>query len=684
MKLPDTAQRIHELIRKINHYNHQYYQNSVSEIPDYEFDTLLEELSGLEKQHPDLKRTDSPTQRVGGTITKEFPTVYHRFPMLSLGNTYSEDDIREFDRRVRKAIGETVEYVCEMKFDGVALSLTYENGVLQRGVTRGDGVRGDDITPNIRTIKTLPLTIAGDAVPALFEVRGEGFLPSDVFTQLNKEREDIGEALLANPRNAASGTFKMQDSGLVARRKLDCYVYSFLADQTPFDTHAAGLVQLKRWGFNVSPTWQVCATIGEVMDYIHRWESARFQLPLATDGIVIKVNRYDQQQELGYTAKSPRWAIAYKYPAQIASTTLKGVIYNVGRTGAVTPVAKLDPVLLAGTVVKRATLHNANEIARLDLRLGDAVFIEKGGEIIPKVTRVDLTRRDPASQSIVYPVHCPVCSTPLIRREGEAAYYCPNEKGCPPQLKAKLEHFIQRRAMNIESLGEGKIELLFDKGLVRRADQLYDLQPEALLGLEKNIVDEETGGVRKVSFREKTVENILSALRKSKEVPFKNVLFALGIRYVGATVAEKLAAYFRNVEALAEANFEALIAVPEIGGRIAQSTLDFFADPDNRQFVERLGAAGLQLATPDAPVVLESNQLVGKTFVVSGLFAGFERDELKQKIEANGGKVLSGISGKLNYLVAGENTGPSKREKATQLGVRIISESEFMLLVGGQ
>jgi DNA ligase (NAD+) len=681
MKLPDTQQRINELIEKINYFNHQYYQNNVSEVSDFEFDQMLEELNDLEKQHPQLKREDSPTQRVGGTITKEFPTVYHRFPMLSLGNTYSEEDIREYDKRVRKTIGDDFEYICEMKFDGISLSMTYENGVLKRGVTRGDGVRGDDITSNVKTIKTLPLKITGENVPALFEVRGEGFLPLESFIQINKEREDIGEALLANPRNAASGTFKMQDSGVVAKRKLDCYIYSFLSDDLPFDTHEASLVQMKKWGFNVSPSWKKCTSIEEVMAYIHYWDTERFNLPLATDGIVIKINRFDQQEELGYTSKSPRWAIAYKYQAQIAATILKSVSYQVGRTGAVTPVANLEPVLLAGTTVKRATLHNANEIARLDLHLGDTVFIEKGGEIIPKITRVDLTKRPLLSQPVSYPSRCPACDSVLVRTEGEAAYYCPNEKGCPPQIRAKLEHFIQRKAMNIESLGEGKIELLYEKGLVRAPDQLYDLTYESLFGLEKVIADPLTGKSRKVSFQKKTVENILSAIEQSKQVPFRNVLFALGIRFVGATVAEKLASYFRNIDNLMAANFEALIAVPEIGGRIAQSVIDYFAAEENRFFIERMRIAGVQLATQDEAIVVESERLAGKTFVVSGVFTNFERDELRQKIESNGGRVLSGISGKLDYLLAGENMGPAKREKALQLGVRILSEQEFIQML---
>ena len=690
-------ERIAELTDLLHHYNHQYYQNSTSEVDDFTFDKLLTELTELEINYPEYRRPDSPTARVGGTISKEFATVYHRFPMLSLGNTYSEEDLIEFDKRVQKGLsGQAYEYICELKFDGVALSLTYENGVFVRGATRGDGVRGDDITNNIRTIRTVPLRIRDKVpenveqgkthpqLPALFEVRGEGFLPLAEFERINKEREDIGEPLLANPRNAASGTFKQQDSGAVAKRRLDCYVYSFLADDTEpnaFQTHEESLIAMHQWGFNVSQSWQKCADIQAVMQYIAQWEQKRFDLPLGTDGIVIKVNRYDQQRELGYTAKSPRWAIAYKYKAMAASTVLKEIRYQVGRTGAVTPVALLKPVLLAGTTVKRASLHNANEIERLGVMVNDTVFVEKGGEIIPKITGVDLTKRTDRSEPIVYPTACPVCDTPLIRREGEANFYCPNERGCPPQRQARFEHFIQRRAMNIESLGEGKIELLIDRGLVATPADLYKLTYDDLLGIEKTFVDEETGKKRIVSFREKTVENILTAIEKSKAQPFSNVLFALGIRYVGNTTAEKLADYFGSMDAVMAASQEALLAVPDTGPRIAESVVEWFADDYNRAIVEPLREAGLQFFGEKKVVEREGDTLDGKTFLYTGTFANFTREELETRIEANGGKVLSGISKKLNYLIVGENAGPSKVEKARKLNVPMIGEDEFMAML---
>ena len=685
-------QRIIELTDLINWYNDQYYQNSISEVDDFTFDQLLQELTDLEKQYPHYVRPDSPTARVGGTISKDFATVYHRFPMLSLGNTYSEADLVEFDSRVRRGLrDEPYEYICELKFDGVALSMTYENGVLVQGATRGDGVRGDDITNNIRTIRTLPLRIKGAsqsdgdvpkiAVPPLFEVRGEGFLPLAEFERINKEREDIGEPLLANPRNAASGTFKQQNSAAVAQRRLDCYVYSFLSEQPLFHTHEESLVAMKNWGFNVSPTWRKCADIWEVMRYIDEWNTKRFDLPLGTDGIVLKVNRYDQQAELGFTAKSPRWAIAFKYKALGASTTLNAIQYQVGRTGAVTPVAMLTPVLLAGTVVKRASLHNANEIERLGVMLHDTVFVEKGGEIIPKITGVDLAKRPAESRPIQYPTQCPACGTPLIRREKEAHFYCPNEKGCPPQRQARFEHFIQRRAMNIETLGEGKIELLIDRGLVQTPADLYDLQSDQLLGIEKIFSDEESGKKRIVSFREKTVGNILIAIERSKTQPFPNVLFALGIRYVGNTTAERIAAYFGSMDALMEASLETLANVPDVGPRIAQSLAIWFADPDNRIYVERLRAAGLQMFTDRKTVIREGDSLAGRTFLYTGTFANYSREELEAKIAAHGGRLLSGISKKLNYLIVGENAGPSKVANAQKLNVPMISEAEFTAML---
>ncbi|CCH01187.1 DNA ligase, NAD-dependent [Fibrella aestuarina BUZ 2] len=705
--------RIQELTDRLNYYNDQYYQHSRSVVDDFTFDKLLEELQQLEAQYPELRQPDSPTLRVGGTISKEFPTVYHRFPMLSLGNTYSEADLIEFDNRVRKGLnGEAYEYICEQKFDGVALSMTYENGVLVQGATRGDGVRGDDITNNIRTIRTLPLKVTGrfaagvadestppatpaaeptPAIPSLFEVRGEGFLPLAEFERINREREDIGEPLLANPRNAASGTFKQQDSGSVAKRRLDCYLYSFLSDEAVFKTHEESLVRMAEWGFNVSPTWEKCADINAVMAYIQKWDTQRFTLPLNTDGIVIKVNRYDQQRELGFTAKSPRWAIAYKFKAAGASTTLNSVSYQVGRTGAVTPVAHLSPVLLAGTVVKRASLHNANEIARLGVMLGDTVFVEKGGEIIPKVTGVDLSQRTDAVQPITYPTECPACGTPLVRKEGEAHFYCTNDKHCPPQRQARFEHFIQRRAMNIESLGEGKIELLIDKGLVESPADLYDLTNEKLLGLEKTYPaaplihddgSETPGKARTVKFGQKTVDNILSAIERSKSQSFANVLFALGIRYVGNTTADRLVAYFGSLDALMAAPLDTLAGVPDVGPRIAESAYAWFQDAENRQYIDRLRAAGLQFVSEKKQVAQESDSLAGKTFLYTGTFANFSRESLEERIAANGGKLLSGVSKKLNYLIVGENAGPSKVQKAQQLNVPMISEDEFVAMLG--
>lgn len=682
MTEPQAAARIQELTRLINHYNFQYYQNSVSEVSDFEFDMLLEELNQLETAFPNLQAINSPTRRVGGTITKSFQTVYHQYPMLSLSNTYSEAELREFDNRVRKVLEGDFEYVCELKFDGVAMSLTYENGELVRGVTRGDGTRGDDVTENVRTIKNIPLHLQGENFPQKFEVRGEVFMPFSVFETINKEREDIGEALLANPRNAASGTLKMQDSSVVAKRKLSCYVYSLLGEKLPFETHSETLEALKKWGFDVSPTYRLCKNIEEVLAYINEWETKRFELPIGTDGIVVKVNSFAEQEELGYTAKSPRWAIAYKYKAMNAATPLLDITYQVGRTGAVTPVAMLKPVQLAGTTVKRASLHNSNEIERLGIHVGDTVFVEKGGEIIPKITGVDVSKRLAAATPVKYVDHCPACGSELIRAEGEANFYCPNEDGCPPQIKGKLEHFISRKALNIESLGEGKIELLFDKGLVRTVDQFYDLSEENLLGLEKVMEDEITGKVRKVSFREKTVENMLTAIEKSKEVPFDRVLFGLGIRFVGNTVAQKLAAHFRNIDNLRVATLEELVSVPEIGDRIAFSVQHFFSKPEHQEMIEKLRAKGLQMELPEkenaGPV---SEKLAPHTFVISGVFEKFSRDELQDLITQNGGKIVSSISKKLSYLVAGDKMGPAKLEKATSLGVKIISEDEFLQML---
>lgn len=671
MDLEKARKQVKELTDKINYHNELYYQKSTSEISDEEFDSLLQALVKLEKEFPALQEPDSPTQRVGGTITREFATVFHRYPMLSLANTYSPEELREFDARVAKALaGEEYEYFCELKFDGVSISLTYENGFLARGVTRGDGVRGDDVTSNVKTIRSIPLRVKGKDVPVSFEVRGEIFLPKEVFLQINKEREDIGEEKYANARNTASGTMKMQDSTIVAQRKLDCFAYYLLGDESGVETHEEAVRKLEQWGFNVSPTYRKCKSINDVLEYISEWETKRANLPLETDGVVVKVNNIEQQVALGFTAKSPRWAIAYKYKAQSASTRLNGIIYQVGRTGAVTPVAELEPVLLAGTTVKRASLHNANEIARLDLRIGDYVFVEKGGEIIPKVTGVDLSRREKSCVPVQYIDECPECSTKLIRYEGEAAHYCPNLNGCPPQITGRIEHFIQRKAMDLNSLGERTIYQLFSLGLVKTPADLYDLQKDDVLRLE--------------GFKEKSAKNLLEGIEKSKATPFESVLFAIGIRYVGKTVAEKLARYFKNIDALSSASLDDLRAAPEVGEKIAESVYKFFRVPDNIKEVERLKKAGLQLETTSKEPKKESDILANKSFVISGTFQNYEREELQDIIIRNGGRILSAVSGKLDYLVAGENMGPSKLEKAEKLGVKIISEQEFERVLKGE
>ena len=696
----NPAENISELTEKLNYYNQRYYMNSVSEISDQDFDLLLKELESLENQYPNLKLPESPTHRVGGTITKNFASVEHRYPMLSLANTYNEQELIDFDERVKKGLnGEAYEYICELKFDGISLSLTYENGIFVRGVTRGDGVKGDDISNNVKTIKTLPLKVAPPApkveAPPLgaggvFEIRGEGFLPYSSFEKMNADAEAAGEESYANARNAASGSFKLQDSAEVARRGLDAYVYQFLSDEEVFATHEESLIALRNLGFNVSPTWQKCTDIQSVIEYIKLWDEKRFSLPLATDGIVIKINSIAQRTELGYTAKSPRWAIAYKYKAESKPAILKAVTYQVGRTGAITPVAELDNdklngkgIHLSGTTVKRASLHNANEIERLGLRIGDTVFVEKGGEIIPKVTAVDVSKRDMFNtQEIIYPITCPECGGALTRKEGEANHYCTNEKGCPPQIRGRIEHFIHRKAMNIDSLGEGKIELLYDKGLVNDITDLYDLTYDKLFGLEKVTEDELTGKTRKIGFKEKTVQNILEGIEKSKQAPFKQVLFGIGIRYVGATVAEKLASFFKNIDNIKNADYETLRTAPEIGDKIAQSIVEYFQNEENKIFIERLRLAGLSFSAQDEVKEFEGDQLTGKTFLYTGTFVNFEREALEQKIEANGGKVVSGVSGKLDFLIIGEKPGASKIQKAQKLNVKMISEEEFIAMLG--
>jgi DNA ligase (NAD+) len=664
MPSPEAQKQIQHLTDQVNYHNDLYYQKNKSEISDFDFDQLLKKLIDLENQFPELKLPDSPTQRVGGTITKEFENIVHQYSMLSLGNTYSTEELHDFDGRVVKGLdGEAYEYFCELKFDGVSISLIYENGVLTKAITRGDGVRGDNVISNAKTIRSLPLKIKSKQIPKKFEVRGEVFLSKEIFKQLNKEQEDIGEETYANARNTASGTLKMQDSAEVAKRKLNCYLYYLLGEDIDVRTHEEAIHKIEAWGFQVSPTYKKCKSMAEVIEYISHWETRRGELPLETDGVVIKVNSLDQQQQLGATAKVPRWAISFKYKAESISTQLNGITYQVGRTGALTPVAELQPVLLAGTTVKRASLHNANEIERLDLRIGDFVFVEKGGEIIPKVTSVDLTKRKSSSKPIKYISECPECGTPLVRKEGEANHYCPNESGCPPQIKGRIEHFIQRKAMDIDSLGEQTIKQLFDLGLVKTPADLYDLKKENLLQLDK--------------VKDKSAENMLAGIEASKAAPFEAVLFGIGIRFVGKTVAEKLAHYFKNMESLSVATYEQLLEAPEVGEKIAQSVVDYFKEKSNLREVERLSKAGLQMQADLKEPEKVSNVLGEKSFVISGTFQNYERDQLKDIILANGGRVLSGVSGKLDYLLAGENMGPAKLEKAQKLGVTIISIEEF-------
>lgn len=670
MTASEAKTRIEELIEKIDYHSNLYYQQDSSEITDYQFDMMLNELIELEDRFPQFRHDYSPTQRVGGTVTKNFETVNHRYPMLSLGNTYSVDELTDFDNRVHKLLGHRdYQYFCELKFDGVALSLTYENGILVRAVTRGDGTKGDDITSNARTIRSMPLRLQADDLPQLFEVRGEAFMPNEVFHRLNAEREANGEVPLANPRNTASGTLKMQDSSVVASRSLDCYVYSLMGENLGFERHSESIAALEQWGFNVSRTFARCNNVQEVFDYINLWETKRFDLPLETDGIVVKVDSFVDQETLGFTAKSPRWAIAYKYKSENKPTLLRSISYQVGRTGAITPVANLAPVLLAGTTVKRASLHNANEIERLGLSQGDTVFIEKGGEIIPKVTGIDITKRQPDSQPVQFIESCPECDTPLIRNDGEAVHYCPNSKGCPPQIKGRIQHFIHRNTLDIDSMGEKTIALLFDHQLIANPADLYKLSYEDIIDLE--------------GFKEVSARNLLEGIEKSKDATFDRVLFALGIRYVGKTVAEKLAGHFGNIDQIATATHDELIEAPEIGERIANSVLSFFSDSDNQQMIEQLKEAGLNFEVKQEAVNLDNESLSGISFVVSGIFKSFEREELKQTIKQHGGKVLSGISGKLNYLLAGENMGPAKLKKANELGVEIINEQQFISMIEG-
>ena len=658
-------QQINELRRTLNLYNHKYYVENNPIVSDFEFDTLLRQLQDLEQANPQFADPNSPTARVGSDLTSEFRSVEHAFPMLSLSNTYSLEELGEWIDRNEKEIGQT-EYVCELKFDGTAISLTYEQGRLLRAVTRGDGSRGDDVTANVRTIRTVPLVLNGDNYPDFFEIRGEIFMPYSSFDRLNAERTEAGEQLFANPRNAAAGTLKQQQSQVVARRGLDCTLYQLAGKTLPYDTHSGNLDAARRWGFKVSEHTTICKSREEIFNYINYWDVERKNLPFPTDGIVIKVNRDADRRTLGYTSKAPKWAVAYKFKAEQATTRLLSIDYQVGRTGAITPVANLEPVQLAGTTVKRATLHNADQIALLDIRVGDMVYVEKGGEIIPKITGIDLSARQAESQPLEYITHCPECGATLVRYEGEAKHYCPNQNGCHPQILGRIVHFIRRKAMNIESLGEETVELLFTNQLVSNIADLYDLRASQIAQLPR--------------LGEKSADNIIQSIDNSRQIPFHRVLFALGIRFVGETTAKYLAEHFRSLDAIQSATREQLTEAEEVGEKIADAIIEYFADERNQQIIERLRNAGLQFEAEKRAKA--SDALAGLTFVISGSFANHSRDELKALIEANGGKNLAAVSANTSYLLAGDKIGPAKLQKANKLGIKIISEDEFIAMIG--
>jgi len=667
----DIEKKIKDLTAELNQYNYQYYVLANSVISDYDFDLKLKELEALEAQYPAFADPNSPTQRVGGDITARFQTERHRWPMLSLGNTYSQEELLDFDQRIRKIIGDQFEYVCELKFDGLSISLTYENGKLSKAVTRGDGTQGDVVTNNVKTIRSIPIKLKEGAYPAQFEIRGEIFMHKSAFLRLNKEREDNAEPTYANPRNFASGTIKLQDSAEVAKRPLDCFLYFLYCDNRTnlFHDHWNSLNHVKEWGFHVSEHSRKCSNISDVFAFIDYWEVERHNLGYEIDGIVIKVNDYAQQEELGFTAKNPRWAISYKFKAERVETGLNSISYQVGRTGAVTPVANLQPVLLAGTTVKRASLHNANEIARLDLHEHDTVFVEKGGEIIPKIIGVNYTKRLPGSTSFVYPTSCPECGSELIRQAGEAVHYCPKKTGCPPQIIGKMQHFIGRKMMDIEGMGDETVDNFFKKGLLHNIVDIYGLKDhqEGLQQLER--------------FGQKSIENMLKGIEKSKEKPFEKVLFSLGIRHVGETIAKKLALHFKNIDALAQASAEEIESVQDIGRRIAESVREYLDNPIHQEQIKALRNYGLNFEIKEKEIVLTSNSLEGKTFLISGVFVNHSREELAAMIESHGGKMVSAISAKLSYLVAGDKMGPSKLAKAEKLGIPMINDTELFQLI---
>ncbi|AKA36593.1 NAD-dependent DNA ligase LigA [Flagellimonas lutaonensis] len=662
----DIEQKIKTLRKELQEHNYRYYVLDEPTISDYEFDMKLKELQSLEQQHPEFYDPNSPTLRIGGQVTKNFETVVHEHRMYSLDNSYSKEDLEDWEKRIQRILGDVpLEYVCELKYDGASISLTYENGQLVCAVTRGDGFQGDDVTTNVKTIKSVPLKLRGD-YPPKFDIRGEIILTLEGFAKMNQERIENGEEPYMNPRNTASGSLKLQDSALVAQRPLDCLLYSIVG-ASGLKTQFEVLEKARSWGFKVPIVAKLCKSIDEVLKFVEYWDVHRHELPYETDGVVIKVNSLQQQEELGYTAKSPRWAMAYKFKAEQVATVLNTITYQVGRTGAITPVANLEPVLLAGTTVKRASLHNADQIAKLDIREGDTVFVEKGGEIIPKIIGVDFTKRDPNSEPTKYIEHCPECGTELLRKEGEAQHFCPNDTGCPPQITGRIQHFISRRAMDIEGLGGETVELLYKEGLIENYADLYTLTVDQIIPLER--------------MAEKSAENLVKGVEASKKIPFERVLFALGIRYVGETVAKKLAKAYKNIDSLMAASEEELTTVDEIGERIAQSVVQFFQNPTNQEIIQRLKSYGLQFSLSEEQLQNQSDILKGKTFVVSGVFEKLSRNELKKLIEDNGGKVASSISSKTCFVVAGANMGPSKKTKAESLGVPIISEQEFLAML---